>query len=380
MKIGFIKQNIFGGTDLLLGRAKAWLIAHGHICQFIDLQCPADFYDIIILPTSEIPNLYAYKKAGFKFKKILIWAMGHGAFSQFMLNDSFLRKSPRIFNTIINYYLKKLMEYLISSKSLIFTDEVGLNYELHKLSIKFTDVTEIIVPIALEKNSATFHSNYDRKSLRVAWLGRVSKDFKVRPLINLLKLLKLNDWANLNISSFTVIGSGDGLSYLKLEGSEQKIKFIEHVDYHYLSSYLNNNFDLVFAMGTSAINSAAAAVPTIIVNPRPFTAPLDEGSFRWIFDSIGFSLGEFDFENTRPEQPSMTFEELINSLKGFDMTVLSLKSREYAELFLEDNVFPMLEKKIYDAREIDIEALVFLIASCFSKLKSVTKSLFALFR
>lgn len=368
----------------MLDRAQVWLAARGHICSSIDIQSSVDFYDIVILPTSGIPKLYDYKMAGFRFKKILIWSMGHGAFSQFMVNDNFLKKSPKIFNSILNLYLRNLMRNLISSNSLIFTDEVGLNYELDKLSIKFNGENDMVVPIAVEKRNVMSPDNHELESLRVAWLGRVSKDFKVRPLINLLELIHHNNRVGLNFSSFTVIGGGDGLSYLKehleLEDFGLKTIFVEHVDYENLPSYLNKNFDLVFAMGTSAINSAASAVPTIIVNPRPFTALPDEGSYRWIFDSKGFSLGEFDFENTRPEQTNMTFDELVCSLKNSNLSAISIKSRKYAEVFLEDNVFPRLEKNIYDAKEIDTGARVFLIASCFWKLKSGLKSVLALFR
>lgn len=90
MNFSILYQNQMGGTDFLLQHLAAWLIEKGF--KEIDLTAnhtKGHQIDVVILPASSIPFLIKLNKSGIKIKRILIWSLGYGAFTEAFYNPNF---------------------------------------------------------------------------------------------------------------------------------------------------------------------------------------------------------------------------------------------------------------------------------------------------
>ncbi len=111
MKIIILFQPIDGGTNVLLNRAKEWLINNGS--EIIDSndyeELKKNTIDLVLLPTSEMHRLPKFWKQKIKIRSILIWAMGSLAFQGALINqmnNSFIYK---IITLPIRYVANKLL-------------------------------------------------------------------------------------------------------------------------------------------------------------------------------------------------------------------------------------------------------------------------------
>ena len=104
--------------------------------------------------------------------------------------------------------------------------------------------------------------------LHLFWVGRIV-DFKYHILSYTLN--QVNEYAKLNNKKieFTIVGDGDYLDQLKIDCagySYFEINFIDCMSTNDLEEFMSDNVDLVFAMGTSALESAKLAIPTVLLD------------------------------------------------------------------------------------------------------------------
>ncbi|MCR8913714.1 hypothetical protein FDP08_05820 [Marinobacter panjinensis] len=384
MRIGILKQGVFGGTDELLDRAMTWFSENGYDCDPITESFHGQhFYDCILLPTSEISRLGRYYLRGLRFKKLLVWSMGHGAFGAAFYNrkfeTSFMKFFLRVFPAL---YLRKLFRL----HAIVFTDLVGLNYELYTTGYnrKLLSPESLIVPIAIKGRGRPIiecGKSQNRLVVNCCWIGRVSHDFKVEPLLDLLKELNQLMGEDLSVKTFYVIGSGDAISYLrtevKLMNLRFAIRFIDFIPPGKLDNFMNQHVDLSFVMGTAALDSSKMCIPTIVVKPYSI---LDKShgkvnhreKYRFVFNSKGFSLGEFPDLNVIPSQPDSDLQDIMDYLKEQGVYNVSIKCRKYSEKFFEDEVFSKLVRKLKGAKDyektfLDYFLLIFFISKAFLK-------------
>lgn len=374
----------FGGTDLLLKRYSKWLQQNNDIVTEIfpdklKNNMKLVKYDLVVLPTSQIKNLIKLKFHGVNFDRILIWCMGHGSFRAAYYNAS--KAKNKLYIEISKYVSKITLNHFFDLGSCIFTDEVSMNFELKNKII--LSENNFIFPVAVETTNKYINSfnNFKKNNLlNLCWLGRVSKDFKVKSIISIIDDIE-KYVENGNIKEkiiFNIIGDGDGKELLierlrKIKSSQIEFKIFKDIEYEDIGTYLSNNIDCLFAMGTAALDGAKIGCPTVVVDPMTMQEDYKPCKYRWIFESKGYSTGEFDNMNIKPLQIKKNFLRIYEELEN-DI-LLNKKSYEYAKNFEEHFVFTNLRARTLPSK-LKIKSYLFIGYLCvINKIKVLFKRL-----
>lgn len=195
-------------------------------------------------------------------------------------------------------------------------------YEVNKKIFGLNCFIPKFLPIPVEKPKHSLDVNVNNS---FCWLGRI-EDFKTNILDRVL-----HDFINSNLSNdFIVIGEGRDLNKLRARYVLRKnIRFVGIIKESSLESYLCSNVSLMFAMGTSAIESAKLGIPTILLDAFYGDVP-DNYRYRWIFRSQGYTLGRIIDRSYNPESGDLDFGSVISEITdNFDL--LSQQSRIHFE-------------------------------------------------
>lgn len=381
VKVGYLKQNKFGGTDFVIDKAVFWLSNNGVECIELDSgnSYVAIEVDIVLLPTSEI---YAYSKLrvkGFKCKRLLVWSMGYGALDGAFFNPHHSLKYSKLIYPIKSI-IKKIKIELLESQSLVFTDTPGMYSDLDDISRNYGCK---VIPIPIQRFNSDIVKSIDYKKLTCGWVGRVSNDFKVQPLIDLIRELNFYFVGDVKLECFYIIGNGDGFDLLNQELDLIKpyfnIKYIEHIDLKKLPFFLNKKIDFLFAMGTSSLDGARASVPTVIVKPYSLKdkegGVVDSNKYRFIYTSVGFSLGEFYSDNILVRQPDLKLYDIERIIKYVEYDELVSKSKSYSDDFIDDVVFPKLHDSLKNVGDSSLSFFNCCLIVFFYKFKKMIKDI-----
>lgn len=224
-----------------------------------------------------------------------------------------------IFNTLLIFHYKKVKKFismLVEAKALVFMDKTNVKATEEYLGLNFNAVK--YVPVALKAADFPRIENSEKRNLkekfRVVWVGRVV-DFKFYSLCHALSSLnKLQPELKRKVE-VTIIGCGPLEYELKRVVSDLthlEFNFIEHVNPSDLDGFLLDNTDLLLAMGTSALEGARLAIPTILLDVSYEKVSRDY-VFTWIYQRDGYTLGEL-IDSSKLEPNNFSLENLISDL------------------------------------------------------------------
>lgn len=247
-----------------------------------------------------------------------------------MQNNELL--SSIILSTLLRGYrnkMRKLTNLLLANKSLVFMDSTNLQTTQRYLGLTVAD--PVYVPIPAPSIPCVLPKLLERdlsKKLRVVWVGRVV-DFKFFTLQRaLIELNRLQPPLSVDIT-MTIVGSGEYHQRLSEETKKLpniECSFIEHISPDKLDDFLIGSADLLFAMGTSAMEGARLGIPTILLDIA--NAPVSaDYPFTWLHKRKGFTLGDMiQKDDYIPGNSSLEecIQELIHDYSG-----LSEKARSY---------------------------------------------------
>lgn len=210
---------------------------------------------------------------------------------------------------------RQALEHWFQCRGLCFMDQPNLDgtRELLGLSARFTS-PEHLLPILAATETIERKPFQPADPLRFFYFGRIS-DFKTPILLDLVYDLRV--WANLHRSiHLTFIGDGDGVESVKAcamaSGCPGLITdFLGSMPLIKAQTLMAAQADAVFAMGSSALDSGIAGVPTIVINTL---APQSRGRIyaSWLHDQVGYSLGSYDASrySTRPLTIAQACQEI----------------------------------------------------------------------
>tara|TARA_A100001015_G_scaffold229700_1_gene259763 strand:+ start:354 stop:1598 length:1245 start_codon:yes stop_codon:yes gene_type:complete len=309
----FPYKSVGGVSVLFLRLAYSLFEKYNFKCTLIDYRdgymsknanldkVDIDFYDdskktiidkdsIIIFqsmtPWSIFPNLVIDKST-----KVFFWTCHPFNFIPSHYGTKF------IMNFLLNSYKKKsqrFVKYLDNSKGLVFMDNECLHTTEAMLKMKINDPQYLSIPSShtnLVKNMQ--HSNENNKDLHLTWIGRIV-DFKYNILIKLIE--DLDDVCKKNHLKIklTIIGEGELLKKLLYEIHKISSYKIEHINYlreESISKMLINETDILFAMGTSALDGAKFGTPTVLMDIA-YKKVGKNYTYKWLFERDGRTLGE----------------------------------------------------------------------------------------
>lgn len=129
--------------------------------------------------------------------------------------------------------------------------------------------------------------------IRITWVGRIV-DFKYYILAYTLKHLdKLNDHIDCKVV-VTIIGGGEYNSRLKRDAERLNnidVTFLEHINPAELDQFIQDSTDVMFAMGTSALEAAKLGIPTVLLDVA-YGEVKGDYQYRFLYERDGSTLGD----------------------------------------------------------------------------------------
>lgn len=349
MEILICKSDTFGGANYLLDRLYNWLLKNNyHVEQCIfnkGIIPPPKTYNLAILPSYIDDDIYALSRKGIKVERILLWIMGMGCFQDGYYNPAHITGIKGIITKIIAKEAEAALIDITEHRSICFTDVVG-RYNTYK-DLKFADEkydSDYLIPIGISTQEYKNRVKED-EIFSACWVGRVSHDFKYIPLRH--ALLDFNEYCkahSLN-ACFTVVGDGDAVDDIKRLTKEMvyESRFIPFVGYDDLDAFFATQ-DIAFVMGTSALDAARNSCPAVVVTPVREGIDEENVCYRWIFDSKGYSLGEYPGWDKKTNQDRRSLDVILAELDKDKF--ISRKCWEYTKQFDEERAF----KKILECK------------------------------
>lgn len=296
-------------VDYVDGFARTSLQNEKNAIKFIDFS----FYtkinvprnSVVITPLSSILDVINFINPRLTYN-ILFWSI-----------------HPFGLKNVLSYHVKgidygarfgKSLDMFIKSNALMFMDGPNQKIQQELFGLTETPSHFLPIPIAIADGVEKKDFNIDVSNLRVTWLGRLSEE-KIYALLNVIENAK--QLASHRKSKITVNVIGDGKSKSLIDQSTLSpvtINMLGSLLDKELKTFLTNETDILFAMGTSALEGAGTMVPTVLVDLSYEEIPLGN-TFKWLFEAKNFSLAEhFSVDN----RIGHSFSELIETITSIE--------------------------------------------------------------
>lgn len=208
----------------------------------------------------------------------------------FQMGINFLKITNWIFFKSEDNVRKKVLNSLIEQKAFVCMDAENSRM-LDKYYGIAEEVSFVPVPVEIPSEVKWDQKNEKKQFINVIWYGRLC-DFKVYGLIYLISEMgKLKNKFKINL---IIIGDGS-LRYL-VEGAVASAgisaNFRGSMPNLDAKNLINSQADIVFAMGTAALEAAAMGIPTILADAS--YSRIDFAyKFSWLYQTKQFTLGRF---------------------------------------------------------------------------------------
>ncbi|MDC1416921.1 hypothetical protein N8130_00080 [Flavobacteriaceae bacterium] len=275
-------------------------------------------------------------------QKIFFWNLHPQNLIPSLLPIPFLRKLPmnnfQVYRFCSNFYktlfsnLRAYVQLLQEKEAICFMDKSNLDFTMKYL---FTNIEiEQYLPIPVESSTVELNligQNSLNDNINVGWIGRLC-DFKSYILVYTInKLADISHRFSNKKFVYHIVGDGPFLDYIKSSIKLSKnvsVVFHGSVAHDKLDNFINDNIDIMTAMGTSALEGAKLAKPTILLD---FTFKKIEKDylFREIQNTIGFDLAH-EITNKDYVNGNDTLFEILNGIFS-DYTLHAQKAFEYYE-------------------------------------------------
>lgn len=243
---------------------------------------------------------------------------------------------PSIFNEKINFYPFKIIAKLINFLARKRKNKVKkiINYLVKNQGLEFMDVENVrsteeligenldikkFLPVATPKlNERNPYASCDE--VKLGWIGRLA-DFKYRILEHLMHRLSKLNIENKTIT-LTVVGDGDYADYLKreatlLESGRFRIIFIGELSSQDLHKYMKENIDIVFSMGSSALEAASMGLP-VFLSDYSYENIKNNYNFSMLYEKKGYCLGEKITKQSFEEGCSLG-QSIVDVINNYDL-------------------------------------------------------------
>ena len=273
-------------------------------------------------------------------QKIFFWNLHPQNLIPSLLPIPFLRELPMnnfwVYQFCSKFYknlfsnLRAYVQLLQVKEALCFMDKSNLDFSEKYL---FTNIEiQQFLPVPTVSSSVELNFNEKRSlkaTINVGWVGRLC-DFKSYVLVYTInKLSDISHRFDNKKFVYHIVGDGPFLDYIKnnIKLSENvSVVFHGSMPHNKLDNFINENFDIMTAMGTSALEGAKLAKPTILLD---FTFKKIEKDylFREIHNTVGFDLAH-NITSKDYKIGNDTLFEIVNEII-LDYPLHALKAFEY---------------------------------------------------
>jgi hypothetical protein len=207
----------------------------------------------------------------------------------------------------------KLLNVAYIKNGLIFMDAEVLEIASFYNSVSFPNPVFVPVPsasaISMKDNEHLFHSHL----IRAAWVGRI-EDFKTTILKHTISRLAKYCEKKFIEMEFHIVGAGKDLENIEkftksLKSKHLNVIFQGTLTTAQLDQFLEANVDLLFAMGTSALEGAKLGIPTVLLD-FSYEEIVNDYTFRLLSNTTGYVLGRV-ITASHCESGNQSLESLI---------------------------------------------------------------------
>jgi hypothetical protein len=172
-----------------------------------------------------------------------------------------------------------------------------------------------LLPIPIQIPHIKLERQWLETEISVAWIGRLD-DEKWPALLASIELVALISAKAGVMIRYHIIGEGAYLQETK-KLCRPGIEFIiaGRLSGQELGRYLLHGCRLGFAMGTSALEFGALAIPVLVVDPAKRVLPLSNVRLRWLHQIAQYDLGSFAGEEKLTAPDAAHVKELLLSRK-----------------------------------------------------------------
>ncbi|MFG5139584.1 hypothetical protein O8I32_04630 [Campylobacter lari] len=206
----------------------------------------------------------------------------------------------------------KIMKLMYDNNAVNFIDWAARD-SLNGHGVKFDK--ELYWPIVVKEKTILDQEKkiINKDSINLCWLSRLAPD-KIQSLFAIIKAYAKYDTDKKKI--FHIIGDGRSRTLVEkfCKGYEDKIEFIftGTIERNELDDYLIKNADIVFGMGTSILESAALALPSVVVLLD--FKDINDDDFFWLYDSKEYCVGVLVDQKERFDIKYSKFSTIINEV------------------------------------------------------------------
>lgn len=245
-----------------------------------------------------------------------------------------------LLNTVLLPYkltMRRFVRTLLAHRALVFMDHENRRVTAGYLG--FDKLPNNCLPIPVDTRTAGVARSERARDLadegiRVLWLGRVV-DFKFHILHRALE--RMND-AQAVLGApveVTIIGTGACIALLHRAAgalTNIRVQFLEALSPPQVDSYMQENADLVIAMGTSALDAGRLGIPTLLLDYS--YKPVDRCyRFTWLHERDGYTLADqINARHLSPADASMLerLQELIKTREPLSKQVKAYVSANHS--------------------------------------------------
>lgn len=207
---------------------------------------------------------------------------------------------------------KKYIKLAKENKAMVYHDWSGKDILNDQFKIGFDNDDYLQVYSSL-KTVGGARKEFNDKEINVVWLSRLGAE-KVCSLYNIID--NFAKYKTDKIKRLHIIGDGirrDAVeAYCKKYKERLEIIFTGTIAHEELGPYLLENADIVLAMGTSVVESAALGIPSAVVqlSSRRFS----DDAFYWLFDAKDYCVGITTDEKERYNVQYKTLGQLLAAI------------------------------------------------------------------
>lgn len=183
------------------------------------------------------------------------------------------------------FFLKSILNKAISKKGVVFM--CGYNYHLNNFFFNIKETPQFLsIPITLKK---TVYQPIEHDYIECSYLGRLDHDkyFICSELMH--DIIRYNKGNKIKVR-LHIIGDGSEINKIKIIANKYPKFFILKgiLKGQQLDEFLSHSINLSFAIGTSALETAALAIPTAYL--RDTSQKRFKNNYLWIFDASQYDL------------------------------------------------------------------------------------------
>jgi len=229
---------------------------------------------------------------------------------------------------------RKLLAKAHENHGLIFMDRENFDIACQLNDVQLKDPKFVPVPSLEPRGKWARLAEYE-DGLHVGWVGRL-EDFKLPILFHTVDRLERICRETGRLMMFHIAGDGPGLAILKTRekqlrerGSSLKLRLDGVVAAEELDRWLCERVQILFAMGTAALDGAKNSIPTVLLD-FSYAQINDDYVYRFLTESEGYTLGRLiKMEQLRPGNDSL--EQILKSVET-NPTEMGHAARSYFEI------------------------------------------------